>query len=91
MDAGEFVAVGIDLQDEDGEQLPDDGGLYIDDSPVPFSAEVEAISDVVVRGQMGARNCWKRDALARDERFLRESRIGTGRRSRTAANPGIHV
>src|SRR5882724_5978169 len=91
MDAGEFVAVGVDLRNEDRERLSDDGRLFRDDSLLPFGAEIDAIGGVRLGWESYAGNFGEGDFGNRYKRVRSESWICAWGWSDGGAEPGVHV
>ena len=91
MDAGEFVAVGVDLRDEDRVRLSDGGRLFRDDSLLPVRAEIDAIGGVRVDRKSYAGDFGESDFGNRHERVRREIWIGAWGWSGGGAEPGVHV
>src|SRR5204863_3193837 len=88
---GEFIAVGIDLRNEDGVRFADDGRLFRDDSLLPFGAKIDAIGGVRVSRKSYAGNFGESHFGNRHKRVRSESWICAWRRSGGGAEPGVHV
>src|SRR5256885_3619454 len=91
MDAGEFVAVGVDLRNEDRVRLSDDGRLFRDDSLLPVGAEIDAIGDVGLGWEGYAGNFRESDFGNGCEGVRRDSGIGAWRWNGGGAEPRVHV
>src|SRR5882724_2957058 len=91
MDAGEFVAVGIDLRNEDGVRLADDGRLFRDDSLLPVGAEIDAVGDVGLGWESYAGDFGEGDFGDRHERVRSESWICAWGWCDGGAEPRVHV